>query len=452
MFSFEDAYPVRDWDRWAGAAAGEFPGRCWQRYHSVEQAGWSEAALTDAQQYSQEIGSAAVMIVFGGAVLAHWGRIERRYKCHSMRKSLLSAIYGEHVARGTIDLEETLDSIGIDDSTPLTDTEKKARVGDLLKSRSGIYLPAAYEAPKAKKERPARGSHEPGSHWHYNDWDFNVLATVFNRKTGADVISEFTRQLAVPLQMQDFEPRHCHYHFEPHSSIHPAYPFRMSTRDLARLGVLYLRGGKWRDTRRIPPSWIIDSTRSYSAVPTGGYGYMWWVDGGHLEELGAYAAAGLGGHRLYVIPRAQLVIVHRADTYLKRMVGDHEIHRLLHKILRGWVRQPEPNCILVDMPEARSQERRTSVSALDLDQFCGEFSHGQIRATVRRFGDHLEIETPDGRFLLFPRSSTEFDIEDTEHRLDFVTDTSGKPVGLRIWWPYEMSIIGSASVAQPSKT
>ena len=92
------------------------------------------------------------------------------------------------------------------------------------------------------------------------------------------------------------------------------------------------------------------------------------------------------------------------------------------------------------------------MSTLDLDLFCGEFAHGQIRTTVRRFGDYLEIEIPDGRFLLVPRSSTEFDIEDMEHRLDFVTDTSGKPVGLRIWWPYEMSIVGRASVVQPSET
>ena len=155
---------------------------------------------------------------------------------------------------------------------------------------------------------------------------------------------------------------------------------------------------------------------------------------------------------MYVIPRAQLVIVHRADTYLKKMVGDHEIHKLLHKILRGWVHQPEPHCTLVDVPEAKPQECRTSVSDLDLDLFCGEFARGQIQATVRRFGDHLEIEIPDGRFLLLPRSSTEFDIEDMEHRLDFMTDTSGKPVGLRIWWPYEMSIVGRASVAQSSKT
>jgi len=304
MYNFENAYPISNWDQWVGSIASDVPGSRWRRYGSVRQAGWSEAALTDARSYSEEIGSAAVMVVFGGAVLADWGRIEHRYLCHSTHKSLLSATYGEHVVRGTIDLDETLESIGIDDATPLTDTEKKARVGDLLKSRSGIYLPAAYETPSAKLDRPARGSHEPGSHWHYNNWDFNALATIFNRKTGTDLLEEFDRQLAVPLQMQDFEPRHCHYHVEPHNSIHPAYPFRMSARDLARIGLLYLRGGQWRDAQLIPPPWISESTRPYSEARSGGYGYMWWIEGGHLRELGAYAAAGWGGHRMYVIPRA----------------------------------------------------------------------------------------------------------------------------------------------------
>ena len=120
------------------------------------------------------------MVVFDGAVLAHWGPIEHRYLCHSLRKSLLSALYGRHVERGTIDLEETLGSIGIDDNPPLTEAEKGARVSGLLKSRSGVYLSAAYETKKAKDSRPARGSHMPGTHWYYNNWDFNVLATIFN--------------------------------------------------------------------------------------------------------------------------------------------------------------------------------------------------------------------------------------------------------------------------------
>ena len=35
--------------------------------------------------------------------------------------------------------------------------------------------------------RPKRGSHAPGTFWYYNNWDFNVLGTVFRQLTGADI-------------------------------------------------------------------------------------------------------------------------------------------------------------------------------------------------------------------------------------------------------------------------
>ena len=55
-----------------------YPGARWKRYESAEQAGWSSKGLDDAQRFSEEIGSAAVLVVFGGVVLAHWGQVERR--------------------------------------------------------------------------------------------------------------------------------------------------------------------------------------------------------------------------------------------------------------------------------------------------------------------------------------------------------------------------------------
>jgi CubicO group peptidase (beta-lactamase class C family) len=127
--------------------------------------------------------------------------------CHSIRKSLLSALYGIAVEKGDIDIDETIGSIGIDDTSPLTETEKSARVSDLLKARSGVYLPAAYETSSMKEDRPQRGSHEPGTHWYCNNWDFNTLATIYNRKTSNDLFKAFENQIAVPTQMQDFELR-----------------------------------------------------------------------------------------------------------------------------------------------------------------------------------------------------------------------------------------------------
>ena len=117
-------------------------GKTWQKATSPEELGWSSEKLAVAQAYSENIGSAAVMIVDDGTVVDSWGDITRNYQCHSMRKSLLSALYGIYVDNGKIDISKTLKELDIDDCTPLTDVEKQATVADLLKAKSGIYIPA----------------------------------------------------------------------------------------------------------------------------------------------------------------------------------------------------------------------------------------------------------------------------------------------------------------------
>lgn len=47
---------------------------------------------------------------------------------------------------------------------------------------------------------------------------------------------------------------------------------------------------------------------------------MRWIAGGRLGELGTDAASGYAGHRVHVIPKAKLVVVHRADTFGERFV------------------------------------------------------------------------------------------------------------------------------------
>jgi CubicO group peptidase (beta-lactamase class C family) len=74
------------------------------------------------------------MIVVGGLVVDEWGDTATRFNIHSIRKSLLSALYGIHVRDGQIQLSKTLADLGIDDRNPLTPVEKGATVGDLIAS------------------------------------------------------------------------------------------------------------------------------------------------------------------------------------------------------------------------------------------------------------------------------------------------------------------------------
>ena len=111
---------------------------------------------------ADSIHTSAVMIVQGGKVVDQWGDIDKKISSYSVRKSLLSALYGIYSAEGVIDINQTLEQLGIDDSPdPLTKEEKQARIVDLLRARSGVYHPAYMETESMKKNRPTRGSHAP---------------------------------------------------------------------------------------------------------------------------------------------------------------------------------------------------------------------------------------------------------------------------------------------------
>jgi CubicO group peptidase (beta-lactamase class C family) len=323
-----------------------FPGKTWQRIGSPERLGWSSEKLKAAKAYTATIHTAAVMVVTGGRVLEEWGETAQRFNVHSIRKSFLSALYGIHVREGHINLALTMKELGIDDNEPsLTETEKQATVHDLLKARSGIYHAALYETASMKAARPKRWSHPPGTFWYYNNWDFNALGTIFERLTKSNIFREFKDRIADPIEMQDYRIEDGNYVPGP-DSVYPAYPFRMTARDMARFGLLFLRNGSWRGKQIISPEWVRESTNSYSeADGSGGYGYLWWVavNGRHLPEVelpeGSFSARGAGGHYILVIPKMDLVVVHRVNTDISgRSVSGREFGHLIKLILGAKVR------------------------------------------------------------------------------------------------------------------
>jgi CubicO group peptidase (beta-lactamase class C family) len=205
--------------------------------------------------------------------------------------------------------------------------EQQATVADLLRARSGVYLPAAGENDAMRNMRPKRGIHPPGTHWYYNNWGFNVLGTIFSRQTGEDIYQAIDRRIAKPIGMQDYRVDEGGYGLEEEYSLHPSYAFRISARDLARFGVLYLNRGRWGATQLIPATWIDVSVRSYS--PSGdqgsmathsGYGFLWWIQrnaGAHPELRipdGSFTASGLGGQLMTVIPQIETVVVNMMNT------------------------------------------------------------------------------------------------------------------------------------------
>jgi CubicO group peptidase (beta-lactamase class C family) len=334
----------------AEAPTDHVPGATWDSVDPVK-AGWSTELLAQARSWSAGIHSSAVMIVQHGRVIAEWGDTTKRMELASVRKSLLSALIGIAVARQQIHLDDEIGTLGIDDNAPsLTAEEKTATVRELLEARSGIYHAALYETAGMAALRPPRGSHPPGTFWYYNNWDFNTLGAIYLHATGTSVFDALDREIAKPIGMQDYRPSDGVY-FTGGASVYPAYPIRMSARDLARFALLYLRDGRWGNRQIVPAAWVRASTTPYSKTGFGpGYGYLWWT--GFLDPAeptasvhlpkGSFFAAGAGGQYAVVIPPMDLVVVYRIDRDQAgyRETSLRELGRLLWLVLAA-AHQPD---------------------------------------------------------------------------------------------------------------
>ncbi len=302
-----------------------FPGVEWEVMADPEANGWSMEGLQKARELTDELDTASIMIIHKGKIVDSWGDLEYKYRSHSIRKSFLSALYGIQVSEGVIDLDATMEDLEIDDNEGLSDTEKQATVQMLLEARSGIYHPALFETASMTAAKPERHSHAPGTHYHYNNWDFNASGTIYEMLSGELIHESFKQRIANPVGMQDYVPEDGRY-VTGEESQHAAYPFVISTRDLARFGHLFLNDGIWDGERVLPEDWVKESIMAHSVLSDergdrGGYGYMWWVevDGQHFDSVeqvpeGTYTARGARGHVLAVVPNMDLVFVHRTDT------------------------------------------------------------------------------------------------------------------------------------------
>ncbi len=179
-----------------------FPKEHWAEVASPEAEGYSPAKLNEVRALLHDLDTAAIVLVHG-QVLFQYGDLSRVSYVASVRKSVLAMLFGTHVARGEIRESATLEDLGIEDVGGLSPDEKQATVADLLAARSGVYHLASNPGTDLKDE-PARGSKAHGTWFLYNNWDFNVLGTIFEKQTHEDIYDALDRELARPIGMEDF--------------------------------------------------------------------------------------------------------------------------------------------------------------------------------------------------------------------------------------------------------
>lgn len=331
-----------------------FPQKSWETV-KPESVGYSSAKLDALRAWLSTQQTTALHVSVGGVAFFEYGDLKRVSKVASVRKSVLAMLFGKYVENGTINLRKTVEDLGLNDVQAFLPIEKHATLEHLLTARSGIYLPTANK--ELTDLSPRRASQAPGTYFQYQNWDFNAAGTAFETLTGKDIFAALEDDLAKPIGMQDFDRKLQRKNDEMPITKHPEYAMYLSTRDMARLGLLMLADGRWGDQQVMPKGWASRITTLVtpfseihpmsigafrSQIGRWGYGMLWWAwdapilsDSVTGDYQGAFSAIGSNGQYITVLPAREMVFTHKVDFDQDggRHITPSEFHTLLQMVL-----------------------------------------------------------------------------------------------------------------------
>ncbi len=140
---------------------------------------------------------------------------------------------------------------------------------------------------------------EPGKSWNYSNEGVQLLSPILDKAAGEPVQNYARRRLFAPLGMAETR---MHLDSKQHAWLYA--DMKTTARDFARIGLLMLNKGKWKNRQIVSEKWIEQSTAASQNLNPG-YGLLWWLD----KDSQSFAAQGYLDTDLYVFPQQDLVVV-----------------------------------------------------------------------------------------------------------------------------------------------
>jgi len=152
----------------------------------------------------------------------------------------------------------------------------------------------------------------PGQTFVYNNYNPLLLGLILERATGRPVTAYLQEKIWTPLGME-FDGS---WSLDAEKNGFEKMESGINARaiDFAKLGRLYLNGGRWNGVQVVPADWVAASTRDSRLIQGAPiyYGYMWWGERCNPDSQDFYAF-GDRGQIVYVSPGSRLVIVRHGD-------------------------------------------------------------------------------------------------------------------------------------------
>ncbi|MFK7887475.1 MAG: serine hydrolase domain-containing protein [Gammaproteobacteria bacterium] len=281
--------------------------------------------IDDAKQFLDTSDTTGLVVVAGGEVISEQYRrgrsaqtLERTY---SVSKAVLSALIGVALQDGLIQIDAPVTRY-VPELAARDENFSQILVGDLLNMRSGIAYTSGITFPFLNADDALLYYYhdfesiiiehmtiaEPPGAFDYHQYNTALLGLILRRVTGTTVADYLQSKLWTPLgaefpaqwvtDAQGFEAMASGLHATP--------------MDLAKLGLLYLRGGQKDGHSLIPASWtaLSDADSATLEQDTGSrpYRHGWWLV---PQPTGAwdFSATGSYGQYVYISPESDVVIV-----------------------------------------------------------------------------------------------------------------------------------------------
>ncbi|MEJ2263971.1 MAG: serine hydrolase [Anaerolineales bacterium] len=297
------------------------------------------AEMLDAIQ-EQHLNLHSLLVIRNGYLVSetYFGSYQQdtRHETYSVTKSFVATLIGMAIDKGYIDgVEHRIVDFFPERTLANLDEQKEAMtLNDVLTMRSGLdwqegeaAYGAMYRSPdwvQFMLDKPMVWP--PGSQFNYCSGCSHLLSAILQQTTGMN-----TRDFAEEYLFEPMGVSNAVWDTDGAGIPIGGWGLQMTPREMAKLGHLYLHHGEWEGQQIVSASWVEEATKEHTqAEDEWGYGYQWWT----YPPLGTYAAWGLYGQTIFVIPESDLVVVTTAE-----MDNDDEITELVEKYIVPAVRE-----------------------------------------------------------------------------------------------------------------
>ncbi|MHA1745564.1 MAG: serine hydrolase domain-containing protein [Promethearchaeota archaeon] len=303
--------------------AGEpdyWPTNAWQTSTPEEQ-GMDSKTLQEMDEF---IDSSAwtttvdsLLVVRNGCIVYERYRDETRqfYPHHifSCTKVITSSLIGMCLEAGNLTLDDTV----VDYFPTLTfqnmnSLKESITIKDLLTMSAGLewednsdyYAMMAAENPvEYVLSRPMVT--EPGQVWNYNTGCSHVLSYIIDNVSGIGIAALAELALFSPLGIDNY-----YWYEDSLSTQNGGTLLHLISRDMAKIGFLYLNNGTWNGAQIITKEYVAEATQSHIGFAFDypyfdGYGYKWWIP----KWNNSFGARGSNTQNILVIPDEDLIVV-----------------------------------------------------------------------------------------------------------------------------------------------